>query len=125
MAAKKKSVGGKKKQKKAGSKKPKAAALIKTHTFRYFCQGHTCAVAPRSKHMSPDDVAVLVANGTNVTITFEATGTPFKLAPNPIFLVDGQPQAYIVDSRHDTFPYMIRCSTCDDQVAIPPEMIVP
>jgi hypothetical protein len=125
MAAKKKkrSAVGKKK----AGKKPKraAAASIKPRLFRYFCQSNVCAVAPRSKHISPGDIVALFASGTDVTIDFGAGGTPFTSGTNPIQLADGVPQAFVVDSRTGTFTYSIVCKACGDQVAIPPEMIVP
>jgi hypothetical protein len=124
MMAKKKRAAVRKKKQTSKKPKPAAAALIRTQTFRYFCKNSVCSVTPRSKHLSPGDIVVLIATGTDVWITF-VNGTPFTSAPNPIHLVDGVPQVFVVDSRPGTFRYTIQCSTCPDQIGIPPEMIVP
>jgi hypothetical protein len=125
MMAKKKRAAVRKKKQASKKPKPAAAAAFTPHGFRYFCAGHNCAVSPRTKHMPSGDVAVLLASGTDVWITFGANGTPFTTGGNQIHLLDGVPQTFVVDTRQSTFRYTIQCSACPDQVGIPPEMIVP
>ena len=121
MAAKKKRSSARAKGK---SQKKKRARISRTHTFTYSCRHGTCGVVPRSRHMSPGDIAVLIARGTDATIDF-AKGSPFVSRTDPINLSDGVPHSEVVDSRRGTYRYRISCSECASTLHIPPEMIVP
>jgi hypothetical protein len=98
-------------------------------TIKYRCiGGKSCTVTPRKAHMNPEDVVVLTAVNTDVTITFGLEGTPFESQETTFTISAGQSRIEVVIPEADgSYSYKLTCPSCTGGATpmAPPEMIVP
>src|SRR5436189_83812 len=96
-------------KKKSARKTGQARKLVQ---IKFRCRQGLCTARPKFAHMSPGDDVDLIADGTNVTITF-LTSSPFVSATNPIHITSGTTDHQQVSATAaGTYQYTLDCSAC-------------
>ena len=96
----------------------------KIRRIRIGCAGG-CKATPETLHMSPGDVVVIFARGSDVEVNFVGK-SPFKSGKDPIKVASGTAHPEVVGSKTGTFEYRPKCTnpSCPTGAGNP-VMIVP
>jgi hypothetical protein len=82
--------------------------------INFFCDGF-CTASPHVIHVTKNSDVSLVAIGTNVTLTFVGTVSPFKSGDLVIAIPADTIKTEKVGTKADTFKYKLKCSSCPTQ----------